>query len=487
MVSGMSAWNAFDERLQSKRRSIVEGFLDFLRQNTVSQNPTGVRAGSEWLAALMRRRGLEVRVIETGGAPAVFGERRVPGAARTLLVYCHYDTKPAPAKEWFQPSPFEPVFRRVGDADDAPFAAFDRVPTGELAGWRVCARGASDDKGPIWSHLEALALMDELGLAPAVNVKFIFDGEEEIGSPCFGPFTEANRELLAADLVLVTDGPKHASGRPTVTFGARGVLKFELTIESARRDLHSGNFAAPNPNWRLAGLLSSMAAPDGTPLIEGFEDGVAPPTQAERELMARIPLDLPALERELGVSLPRDYLERTMFHPTLTIRGLQSGFVGALANTIIPHRTTVAIDIRMVKNQRVESVYRRVIEHIRAQGFAVIEGADAPLPDHLRGRAVRVTDKGGYDPAKTPADLPVSRQVVEAVERAHGGESAVVTPTAGGSVPIWAFTDILGLPTILVPYANANNRQHSPNEHLRLDHLFQGVRTTAGLLRDLGA
>ena len=483
----MTTWDAFDERLREKRRGIVEGFLEFLRHNTVSQNPAGVREGGEWLAAVMRRRGLETRVIETGGGPAVFGERRVPGAKRTVLVYCHYDTKPAPAKEWFQPSPFEPVFRKVGEADDAPFVSLDRVPDEALPDWRVCARGASDDKGPIWSHLEALALMDEIGLPQAVNCKFIFDGEEEIGSPCFGPFTEKHKDLLKADLVLVTDGPKHGSGRPTITFGARGVLKFELTLESARRDVHSGNFVAPNPNWRLAGLLSSMAAPDGTPLIEGFEDSVAPPTQAERELMSRYPLDLPGLERELGVTLPPDYLERIMFHPTLTIRGLQSGFVGAEANTIIPHKATVAIDIRMVKNQKIESVYRRVIEHIRAQGFEVIEGSDAPLPDGLRGRAVRVSDRGGYDPAKTPADLPVCREVVEAVERAHGGQPAVLTPTAGGSVPIWAFTDTLRLPTLLVPYANANNRQHSPNEHLRLDHLFQGVRTTAGLLRDLGS
>ena len=352
-------------------------------------------------------------MLETGGGPAVFGERRVPGATRTVLIYCHYDTKPAPAKEWFQPSPFEPVFRKVGDADDAAFVSFDRVPTEALTDWRVYARGASDDKGPIWSHLEALALMDELGLAPTVNLKFIFDGEEEIGSPYFGPLTEKHKDLLKADLVLVTDGPKHASGRPTISFGARGVLKFEMTIESARRDLHSGNFAAPNPNWRLAGLLSSMAAPDGTPLIEGFEDGVAPPTQAERELMARFPLDLHGLERELGVSLPQDYLEKIMFHPTLTIRGLQSGFVGAEANTIIPHKTTVAIDIRMVKNQKIEAVYRRVIEHIRAQGFDVIEGADAPLPDHLRGRRGARVRQGRLRPgqdAGRPADLPRSRR-----------------------------------------------------------------------------
>ena len=175
-----------------------------------------------------------------------------------------------------------------------------------------------------------------------------------------------------------------------------------------------------------------------------------------------------------------------MFRSTLTIRGLRSGFTGQEAQTIIPHQATVAFDARLVKNQRVDAVYRRLLDHIRGQGFTVIESADAPIPDELRGRAIRVVERRGYDPAKTPVDLPISRRVIESVERAHGGEPAVVLPTMGGSVPLWAFTDILQRPTIVVPYANANNRQHSPNEHLRLDHLYQGVQTTAHLLHDLG-
>jgi acetylornithine deacetylase/succinyl-diaminopimelate desuccinylase-like protein len=261
-------------------------------------------------------------------------------------------------------------------------------------------------------------------------------------------------------------------------------MAIELTLETARRDLHSGNFSVPNPAWKLNGLLASMAAPDGEPLIEGLAADVVGPTPAERAMMAAIPMDLPALEKELGVSLPPDYLERIMFRPTLNIRGLRSGFVGQEANTIIPHQATVSIDVRMVRNQRWETVYRRIVEHIRAQGLVVLEG-DAPLPDELRGRAVRVTERRGYDPAKTSLDLPLCREVIAAVERAHGGAPAVLLPTLGGSVPLWAFTDILKLPTLVVPYANANNRQHSPNEHLRLDHLYQGVRTTAVLLRDL--
>jgi len=481
----MIDWSAFDRALAARRRAIVDGFVDFLRVESVSQRPEKVRIAGEGLAAALRARGLDGRVLETGGNPAVFGQRRVPGTARTVLIYCHYDTKPIPLVGWLQPNPIEPVSRRGLAESGAPIVPLGDVDDDELPALWLYARGASDDKGPIWCHLQAIELMDALGIAPGVNVKLIFDGEEEIGSPFFGRFTERHRELLAADVVIVTDGPKHGSGRPTVTGGARGVVKIELEIEAARRDVHSGNFAVPNPAWKLNGLLASMATPDGVPLIEGFEDDVVAPTSEERRFMAEFPIDVAALEGDLGVRLPADYLERIMFHPTLTIRGLHSGFVGAEANTIIPHKAIVSIDIRMVKNQRWSKVYRRVLDHIRAQGLTVLESPDEPLPDGLRGRAVRVVSKGGYDPAKTSLDSPVSHDIIAAVERAHGGQRAVLAPTAGGSVPIWAFTDILGLPTFLIPYANANNRQHSPNEHLRLDYLFQGIRTTAQLLTDL--
>jgi acetylornithine deacetylase/succinyl-diaminopimelate desuccinylase-like protein len=265
------------------------------------------------------------------------------------------------------------------------------------------------------------------------------------------------------------------------------MMKVELVIEAARRDVHSGNFVAPNPAWKLNGLLASMATSDGVPLIEAFEEDVVGPTAAERQMMAALPLDLPALEKDLGVGLPADYVERIMFHPTLTINGLQSGFVGAEANTIIPHRATVALDIRMVKNQQWTKVYRRLLEHLRAQGFTVLESADELLPDDLRGQAVRVADKRGYDAAKTSLELPISREIIGAVEQAHGGERAILLPTMGGTVPMWVFTDVLKLPTLVVPYANQNNRQHGPNEHMKLDHLFQGIRTTARLLTDLAA
>ncbi|HET8579037.1 MAG TPA: M20/M25/M40 family metallo-hydrolase [Methylomirabilota bacterium] len=482
----MTDWSRFERALDARRRQIVEGLVDFLSVDTVSQHADRVRRGADWLVRAMRARGLDARVMETQGNPVIFAEKPAAGARRTVLIYCHYDVKPAPPDGWLQPSPFTPVVRRDAAESGGSVVPLAAVPDGALAAHRLYARGAADDKGPIWAHLEALELMAALGLSPTVNLKLLFEGEEEIASPNFGPFVAAHRDLFAADVALVTDGPKHASGRPTISFGARGVLHLELTLEGARRDVHSGNYSVPNPAWTLVSLLASMAAPDGTPLIEGLRDGVAPPTRAEQELMRQIPLNRAGIEADLGVPLPADYLERLMFRPTLTIRGLKSGFTGLEAQTIIPHRATVALDARLVKNQRVDDVYRRIVEHIRGQGFTVIESAEAPLPDELRGRAVRVVERRGYDPAKTVADLPICREVIAAVERAHGGQPAVILPTSGGSVPLSAFTEILKIPTIIVPYANANNQQHAPNEHLRLDHLFQGIRTTAGLLEDLG-
>ena len=291
MTTDQADWGGFEQAIAARRRPIMEGLARFLRLDTVSQNPAGVRAGAEWLVHAMQARGLTAQVMETGGNPAVYGSLLLPAAARTVLIYCHYDVKPATPAGWLQPSPFEPVLRAGTAEEGAPILGLADVPDDRLPQHRLYARGASDDKGPIWAHLTALEVMRAQGLSPRVALKFIFDGEEEMGSTNFGTFTEQHRDLLAADVVLVMDGPKDASGRPTVAFGARGILSLELTLESARRDVHSGNFSVPNPAWRLIGLLASMAAPDGTPLVEGLEDGVVPPTPAERDLMGRIPLD----------------------------------------------------------------------------------------------------------------------------------------------------------------------------------------------------
>jgi acetylornithine deacetylase/succinyl-diaminopimelate desuccinylase-like protein len=475
-------WKALTRAIGASQRAITEGLAEFVRLDTVTQNPDGVRTGALWLAQAMRSRGLSAEVMETGGNPVVYGALPLPGARRTVLIYCHYDTKPAPAAGWLQPSPFSPILRRGTAEEGAPILELAEVPDDLLPEHRLYGRGSSDDKGPIWAHLTALELMRAQGMAPRVNLKLIFDGEEETGSQHFGSFTEAQRDLLAADVALVMDGSKDASGRPTVAFGARGVLSLELTLETARRDVHSGNFSVPNPAWRLVGLLASMAAPDGTPLVEGLEDGVVPPTAAERALMDRIPLDRAAIEKELGVALPSEYLERLMFRSTLTIRGLKSGFTGREAQTIIPHQATVAFDARLVKNQRLPADPRShpgTGLHRDRVGRRSDPGR-AARPRHPGRRATRL--RSGQD-AGGPADLTRGDRGGGAGARRRAGGGASDHGRECAAVGVHRYPR---LPTIVVPYANANNRQHSPNEHLRLDHLFQGVRTTAQLLHDVG-
>jgi acetylornithine deacetylase/succinyl-diaminopimelate desuccinylase-like protein len=181
----MTSWTAFDEAVRARRRAMVEEFIPFLRLDTVSQQPARVRAGAEWLVAAMRRCDLAPRVLETGGNPTVFGEWRVPGAPQTLLIYCHFDVKPAPPAAWLQPSPFEPVLRRGLAEEGAPPVALGSIADDALAQHYLYARGASDDKGPIWAHLQALELMHRLGMTPTVNVKLVLEGEEEIGTRSF--------------------------------------------------------------------------------------------------------------------------------------------------------------------------------------------------------------------------------------------------------------------------------------------------------------
>ena len=281
-----------------------------------------------------------------------------------------------------------------------PLGFIERLPF-RVDGDIAYGPGIYDMKGGAYLAFYAYQHLVRQGKQTTLPITFMFVPEEEIGSPFFGAFTERHRDLLAADVVIITDGPKHATGRPTIAGGARGVGKIELELEAARRDVHSGNFAVPNPAWKLNGLLASMATPDGVPLIEGFEADVVPPSAAEKAMMAALPMDLAAMEKDLGVKVPSDYLDRIMFHPTLTIRGLHSGFLGKEANTIIPHKATVLLEVRLVRNMRWPKVVERVLDHIRGQGFTVIDDPVAPLPDELRGKAVRVVSSTGYDPAKT--------------------------------------------------------------------------------------
>ncbi|MFQ5778175.1 MAG: M20/M25/M40 family metallo-hydrolase [Terriglobia bacterium] len=469
---------------QTHRGEILQELVALLRLPNVATRVEDIQRNALHLKSLLERRGIRTEILPTdGGRPAVYGELPSPGATTTLLFYGHYDGQAVDASEWQSP-PFEPVLR---GASGTAGAAIPFPETGEKweEDWRLFARSASDDKSPIIALLAALDALRAQGQKPGVNLKFLYEGEEEQGSPYLEGLIQREKERLRADLMIIADGPVHQSGRPTIFFGTRGIMTISLTAYGPAESLHSGHYGnwAPNPAMRLAQLLATMEDSSGRVTIAGFYDEVAPLSAREQEALAAIPPVEEELQKRYGIGEPEGggrSLAELINLPSLNVRGLRSAWVGAEARTIVPSTATAALDIRLVKGNDHKRMYEKIVAHIRAQGWHVVEHEPTLAERRAQAKVIRVVKGGGYNAVRTPMELPLAQQVARAVERATGGV-VVKLPTLGGSGPLHYF-DELGMPSIGVPIVNFDNNQHSPNENLRLGHFFQGIEIFASLL-----
>jgi acetylornithine deacetylase/succinyl-diaminopimelate desuccinylase-like protein len=431
----------------------INRLIDYLRQPSISAHGIGMGEVAEILLAWLSKLGFEARLMPTAGWPMVLGRRFDQPEAPTVLLYGHYDVQPPdPLEAWISP-PFEPTIRDG----------------------RIYARGAGDNKGQHFAQILALeSLLAVKGSLPC-NVIVLLEGEEEVGSPHIAEFIRVHRELLKADLVITSDGPVAENGRSTIEFGVRGVIGFELRARGANRDLHSGNYGgvAPNPLWTLVHLLSTMKNPAGEITIEGFYDNVLPPTELELAALSRLPVDEDAVKHELGLAdfdapRGRSYYERLSCWPTLTINGLHGGYGGPGSKTVLPHEAFAKCDIRLVEGQSVEEIFAKVEAHVHKY---------APQVEFIR--------QGGMDPSKTPLDSPYAEPLRQAILEAQGEEPLLI-PALGGSLPDYVFTKILGVPAFTVPYANADESNHAPNENLEVARFIKGIKTGAAMLTKLG-
>jgi acetylornithine deacetylase/succinyl-diaminopimelate desuccinylase-like protein len=423
-----------------------------------------------------------------GGPPVVYGELSV-GAPRTVVLYAHYDGQPVEPERWTTP-PWSPVLRdgplRPG-ARSIDLASLRAPIDGE---WRVFARSASDDKAPILAVAAALDALRALEVRPSVNLKLLFEGEEEAGSPHLAAVLAKNRELLGADAWLLCDGPVHQSRRMQVVFGVRGVTGLELTVYGPGRALHSGHYGnwAPNPAVTLAHLVAGLRDPDGRIAVAGFYDDVRPVTAAERAALAAIPDADGELRRELGLAATEAsgarLVERLML-PALNVRGLSSGAVGERAQNAIPAEARASIDFRLVPDQTPSKVRERVEAHLRAQGFTPVEAEPSLEQRRQQPNLVRVQWEHGYPAARTPLDLPFSRRLLSVVG-SETEEPVIALPTLGGSVPMHLFVETFRVPVVGLPIVNHDNSQHAPDENLRLQNLWDGIATFAEVIADLG-
>ena len=472
-------------------KEIVGELAAFSALRNVAHDRSGMAdmaANADALAAMLRRRGIAVRRLEVPGSPpAVYGELRAAGARRTLVVYAHYDGQPADPAEWHG-QPWQPVLR-TGPLPAGKESDLASAPSPLPGEWRLFARSASDDKGPIVGMLAALDALRSAGVAPSVNLKFFFEGEEEAGSPHLAAILARHRELLAADAWILCDGPVHQSRRFQVVFGARGVTGLELTVYGPRRALHSGHYGnwAPNPAALLAQVLASMRGPGGEILIQGFARDVRPLGESERRAAAALPPVEDELRRELGLGWTEGggaRLQELVMRPALNVRGLRAGQVGRLASNAIPTEATASLDFRLVPDQTPEGVRGQVEEHLRGLGFWVVHGEPDAATRLAHGRVARLDWDEGYPGARTAIDLPVSRAVVQAVGEGLGGPVLEV-PMLGGSIPLYLFAGIMKVPVIIVPTVNHDNSQHAADENLRLQNLWDGIEVFAALFARL--
>jgi acetylornithine deacetylase/succinyl-diaminopimelate desuccinylase-like protein len=471
--------------VDAHQAALVSELVELLRIPNVAADRPNIRRNAEHLRGLLARHGFVAELLETAGNPLVYGERRIPGATRTLLFYAHYDGQPVDPRAWAQPDPFAPTLREGRHEDAARERALAGVTRFD-PDWRLYARSASDDKSPIVALCAALDALTAAGRAPTANLRIILDGEEEAGSRSLIPAVARFRDKLSADLMIIIDGPTHSSGRPTVSYGARGIQPLELTVYGPKTGVHSGNYGnwVPNPALGLAHLLASMKDDKGRVLVEGFYDGIDPPGAEEQALMAAVPEDGPLMLRTFGVAGPEvagRSLQASLQLPTLNIRGLASAHVGAAARTIIPDRAIAALDIRLVKETPADAMLAKLRRHIEGQGYTLVDADPDDAARAQHARLARLVAGPATNAFRTSPQSPEAQRLTAAIARMFG-EPPVRIRTLGGTVPIAPFIETLGFPAVLVPTVNFDNNQHDVNENLRLGHFFTSIVTMSALL-----
>jgi len=459
-------------------------FREFLGLPNDAHDADDILRLVEWLEPQFESRGFTTRRIETGGSPALYAERRFSDANGTALIYLQADGQPVDPSKWEQADPYEATLK----ARD-PSGAWRTIEWPSDShhldrDWRVFARSAADSKGPMTQFLVAIDALDEAEVAPPFNLKVIIDTEEELGSPHLAPALEAHRALLAADFLLVFDGPPHVSNRPTVTFGARGITTLTLATYGPRVPQHSGHYGnfLPNPAFELAHILASLKSPDGRVRVNGFYDGIAISDEIRGQL-ARVPDDEAGLLARMGVAeadTVAPSLQEALQYPSLNIRGLASGWVGDDARTIIPATAVAEIDIRTVVESDPERLVELVRKHIEALGYRVLD-REPTQSERLGGSVVTMTHQVAYGAFRSDFDAGAGRVARAGMRRLYG-EEPILIRTLGGSVPIAPFVRTLGVPAALVPTVNADNNQHSPNENLRVGDFFEGIAIMISVL-----
>lgn len=448
----MTSTTQIDHSIQNRLDRSLQELARLCSQPSIAAQDEGMDECAQLVAEMLAERGFQVEILPSGGYPVVYGER-AGRTNRTLLLYNHYDVQPPEPLDLWDSPPFEP----------------------EIWHGVMYARGVSDDKGHIICRLAAIdALLESEGDLPC-TVKFLIEGEEEIGSPNLPAFIDAEKERLAADACLWEFGGVDHEDRPVLYAGLRGIQYVELRVKTANLDAHSGLGGSifPNAAWRLTWALASLKAEDERIRLPGFYDRVVPPSDRDLELLAALPDDSQDLLERYGLS---DFIKgldgglelqrEAIFSPTCTICGLSAGYRGPGAKTVLPAEASAKVDFRLIPDQRPEEVLEQLRAHLDAHGFSDIE----------------IVPMSGEPPGRSDPDDPFLQMVAEAARDVYG-QPQIIHPMSGGSGPIHPFIETLGLPVATAGVSYPGARVHAPNENIRVQDFVNGVRHTARLMQ----
>ena len=473
--------------VDANRGPAIALYREFLALPNDAVYPDEIEVLVSWMEDAFGQRGFETQRINTAGSPSLLAQRLQDPGAPTVLIYLQADGQPVDRSAWAQADPYQAVLKAQdehGNWTEISWAALDE---GYDPDWRVFARSAADSKGPMTQFLLAVQLLDELGATPEYNLKVLIDTEEELGSPHLAAAIRTNQAVLAADFLLIFDGPPHASNGPTVTFGARGIATATLTTYGPRVAQHSGHYGnfVPNPVFDMARILASMKDPDGRVTISGFYDGVEL-DEATRTRLAAVPDDEEVILDSMGLRRSEAVapsLQEAIQYPSLNVRGLRAAWVGDEARTVIPPQAVAELDIRLVKESDPERLIGLVRQHIESLGYEVLDRAPSDEERRAFDRIVSITYEVSYGAFRSDFDSPAGIMARAGLRRLYG-EEPILIRTMGGSIPIAPIIEALGIPGATVPTVNMDNNQHSPNENLRLGNFFEGIVMLMAVLRE---
>ena len=444
------------EYIDLNKERFLDELLDFLKIPSVSADPKyagDVKEAAEFLRQKMEDAGIDnTQLFPTAGHPIVYGEKIIDPSLKTVLVYGHYDVQPADPLELWESGPFEPIIKET-----------KIHPQGA-----IFARGSCDDKGQVYMHIKAFEAMHKSGQI-ACNIKFMIEGEEEIGSNNLEIFCRENIDFLKSDVVLLSDTSIIDNETPSITVGLRGLSYVEVEVTGANKDLHSGVYggAVANPINILCDMISSLHDENGHITIPDFYDDVVEISQEERDLMNSAPFNLEAYKEDLQIEAvigEKGYttLERTSIRPTLDANGIWGGYIGEGAKTVLPSKAFAKISMRLVPNQTPDKITKLFSNHFKS---IIPKGATVEVRPH----------HGGF-PAVTPTDTIEYKAAHKAMSATFGKDPIPVR--SGGSIPIVAmFEDVFDVKSVMMGFGLDSDSIHSPNEHYGLFNYYKGIET----------